>query len=202
MLNVKHTLASRSNAVILELARLEVVGEQVASGVRFVARGRNAHRFLALDDAIDADMRGEVELAVDLDEVDVALALGNGLAALLAASLGKVPQLLDLLRLGIEAEHLGALVNVVRAEDVVDPAVAAGAHGVVAVMAQREPGVVGLGDDLLALVGVAIGHDRRFAVGVGAAGDAVGEQTQGEDDAGRKGPETTTKGHYMRQALS
>ncbi len=145
----------------------------MAARVRLVARGRDAHGFLALDDAIDADVRGEVELAVGLDEVDVALALGDGLAALLAAGLGQVAQFLDLLRLGVEAEHPRALVNVVRAEHVVNPAVAAGAHGVVAVVAEREAGVVGLGGDLLAPVGLAVGDDEFLrgllcAVGEGA----------------------------------
>ena len=142
------------------LPALEVVGEQVAPRVRLVARGRDAHGFLALDDAIDADVRREVELAVGLDEVDVALALGDGFAALLAAGLGEVAQLLDLLRLGVEAEHLGALINIVRTEHVVNLPVAAGAHGVIAVVAEGEAGVVSLGGDLLALVGLAVGDDE------------------------------------------
>src|ERR1035441_3846436 len=85
----EHALASGTDAKVLELARLEVVGEQVAARVTRVARGRYAHSFLALDNAIDADVRCEVELAVGLDEVDVALALRGGLAALFAAGLGR-----------------------------------------------------------------------------------------------------------------
>ena len=144
----------------------------MAAGVGLVARGRDAHGLLALDDAVDADVRGEVELAVGLDEVDVALALGDGLAALLAAGLGEVAQFLDLLRLGVEAEHLGALVNVLRAEHVVDLPVAAGAHGVVAVVAEGEAGVVGLGGDLLALVGLAVGDDEFLGSLLGAVSRA------------------------------
>ena len=138
-------------------------------------------RFLALDDAIDAEVRGEVELAVGLDEVDVALALGDGLAALFAARLGKVAQLLDLLGLGIEAEHLGALVNVIRAEHVVNLPVAAGAHGVVAVVAEGEAGIVGLGDDLLALVGLAVGDDELWGSLFGAVGGGGCRQGDGEE---------------------
>src|ERR1017187_9968931 len=152
----EHALAARADAEVLELAGLEVVGEQVAARVASVAGGRDAHGFLALDDAIDADVRGEVELAVGLDEVDVALALGNGLAALFLASLGEISEFFDLLGLRVEAEHLGALVDVVRAEHVVNLPVAAGAHRVVAVVAEGEAGVVGLGDDLLALVSIAV----------------------------------------------
>ena len=71
----EHALAAGRDAEVLELAGLQVVGEQVAAGVGLVARRRDAHGFLALDDAIDAEVRAEVELAVGLDEVDVALAL-------------------------------------------------------------------------------------------------------------------------------
>src|ERR1035438_6925539 len=111
----EHALASGTDAEVLELARFEVIGEHMAARVTRVARGRYAHSFLALDNAINADVSGEVELAVGLDEVDVAPTLRDGLAALLAAGLGEIAEFLDLLRPGVEAEHLGALVNVVRA---------------------------------------------------------------------------------------
>ena len=87
---------------------LQVVGERGGRRDRACSRGRDAHGFLALDDAVDADVRGEIELAVGLDEVHVALALGNGLGALLAAGLGEIAEMLDLLRLRIEQKHLGA----------------------------------------------------------------------------------------------
>ena len=75
---------------------LHVVGQQVAAGIGLVARRRDAHRFRAVDDAVVADVRGEIELAVRLDEVHMALALRNRLLPLLAAGLGEVAELPDL----------------------------------------------------------------------------------------------------------
>src|ERR1019366_2631207 len=178
----QHALAAGGNAEVLELAGLQVVGEQVAARVRLVARGRDAHGFLALDDAIDADVRGEVELAIGLDEVDMALALGDGLAALFATGLGEITKFFDPLRLGVKAEHPGALINVIRAEHVIDSPVAAGAHGVIAVMAEGEAGVVRLGGDLLALVGHAIGDDELLGSRLGAVSRPGYQYGEGQDE--------------------
>ena len=177
----EHALALRADAVVLELAGLQVVGEQVAARVGFIARRGDAHGFLAVHVAVHPDVGGEIELMILLDEVDVALALGNGLAALFAAGFRHVAHFLDLLGPGIEAEHPGALVNILRAQDVVDLPVAAGAHRVVAVVPQGKVGVIDPGDDFPAFVGLAVRDDEaRGGVLRGADENAGAEQRGGE----------------------
>ena len=118
-----------------------VQGEQVAAGIGFVAGRRDAHLLHPVDDAVVADVGGEVEFAGGLDEVDVALPLNDGLASLLAAGLGEVAEVLDRVRTGIVAVDLRAGLVGLRTEHVVDLAVAWRAHAVVGVVRQGEPRV-------------------------------------------------------------
>ncbi|MPN03086.1 hypothetical protein SDC9_150309 [bioreactor metagenome] len=88
----------------------------------------------------------------------MALALWDRLEPFFAAYLGQISHLGNLLRSGIEAEHLGALFDFVRAQDVVDFSIAPGSHRVIAVVTKRKARVVGLSFDLLARISVAIRH--------------------------------------------
>ncbi len=121
----------------------------MSSGVGLIAFRRDAHFLHAIDDAVNADVRGKVELAVAFDEVHVALALDDRLLVFLAAGRREIGEEPDRLRRGIERIHLRAEVVPFRAEDVVDLAVARAAHAVVGVVRIGEAGVVGTGDEFL-----------------------------------------------------
>ncbi len=156
-------------AEILEVAVGHIVGKEVAALVRLVTRGRNAGLLHVVDDAVVADVRGEVELSAALDEVHVALPLGNDLHPLLAAGLGEVAAMADPPGPGIEDVHLSR--NVVRlgTQNVVDPAVAGRREAVVGVVGQGEARVVDLGRQPLGgdvvggpeQRGTSHGHDRQ-----------------------------------------
>ena len=104
--------------------------------------GRDAHRLHAVDDRVEADVGREVEPAARLHEVDVALALGDGAAALLPGRLVEVGHVARAAHRRVEHEHLRGHVVALGAEDVVDAAVAGGADAVVGVVGVGEAGVV------------------------------------------------------------
>src|ERR1051325_11814068 len=106
----EHALTIGADAEVFELAALEVIGEQVPTGITRVTCGWDAHRLFAFDNAVNADVSCEIEFAIRLDEIHVALALWDGFAAFLAAGLGQIAQFLCLVAPGVEAKHLRALI--------------------------------------------------------------------------------------------
>ena len=127
-------LAARGLGQVLELLRLHVIGEEMAARIGLPALRRDADLLHAVDDAVVPDVGREIELAALLHEVDVRFALHDRLGVLLAARLGEVAQQLDLVRDRVIAEHLGADVEQLGRQDIVDLAVAARAHAVVGVV--------------------------------------------------------------------
>ncbi len=105
-------LASRGRGQILELLRRHVIGEEVPARIGLPTLRRNADLLHAVDDAVVADVGREVELAVPLDEGHMGLALDDRPGVLLAAGLGDVPHVLDLVGRRIVAEHLRADVDI------------------------------------------------------------------------------------------
>ena len=134
-------------AVILELARRHVPRQDVPAAIGLHARRRNAGLLHVVDDAVEADVRGEPELARGLHEAHVALALRDGVHALFAGRLGQVAEQFHLPGGRIEDVHARAHVGQFGAEHVVDPAVAAGAHAVVGVVRRRKAGFVDARDE-------------------------------------------------------
>jgi hypothetical protein len=164
----------RGEGKVVETPGLEVVGEEMAAGIGFPSGRGNAHFFHAIDDAVVADVGGEVEATGGLDEVNVALALDDGFGVFLAASFSEVSERADGLGGGIEGEHFATDIIAFAAEDVVDPTVGGGADAVVSIVGVGKPGVPGAGGEF------ANGLEGVGGGGEGGSGRAEEEQCEDE----------------------
>ena len=143
----EHALVLGGHREVLGPPHGQVVGQQVAAGIGREAGGGNPHRLHAVHDRVEADVRREVEMAGGFDERDVALALRDGVAPLLSRGLVEVGHVPRPAHGRVEHEHLGGHVVALRAEHVVDAAVAGRPHPVVRVVRIGEAGVVHAGDE-------------------------------------------------------
>ena len=111
----------------------------------------------------------------------MALALHDGLLALLATRRGEVADLADLVRLRIEREHLGADIERLGTEHVEDAPVAGGAHAIIGVVALGKARVEPLRDQLARrLEGIA-----RLRGAARDRPDAEERQCKGQRQTGR-----------------
>ena len=123
---------------ILEFAAGHVIGQEMTAPIRLPARRRYSRLFHVIDNAVIAEVGGEIELAGIFDEVHMALPLGDYFHSFLPARFREVAQVPDVTRGRIVGVHLAGDVVFRRREDVVDLAITGGKHAVVGVVGLRK----------------------------------------------------------------
>src|SRR5438477_2404077 len=92
----EHALTFRWYPQIFKGAVLQIIGEQMTTRVRLITFWWHTNLLHPISNGVNAHMRGEIQFPITFDEIDVALALGNGFRRLFTTSFGEITEVINL----------------------------------------------------------------------------------------------------------